>query len=94
MDLRASLKQLVIYNARGWHQYSRNKLVVVNGRSIMPNSNQKEVLHLPVPLTALLTSKSCELIEIKYEIIVTLVITNHFDLHCILPVILTWQIAY
>ena len=89
MNLRASLKQRVFYTAEGGHNKTKDKLMVIDGSIIQPKSNQIQVLNLPVPFVTTTLITYPEMIKIQYEIVVTLVITGHADLHCKLPVILT-----
>ena len=85
-SVRATLKQTVVYYARG-HRHVENKVIQrIEGPGIEPNasSNWSNEL-LPIPPTVPSIS-SCRILNLSYFLLVTLGIPRAIDLHVTIPI--------
>ena len=86
-SVRATLKQVVVYNAKGHGYVSINKIINrIQGRGIYPgaSSNWNNKL-LPIPATVPSTY-SCRILKLSYILTVTFDILNATDLHVTIPI--------
>ena len=84
--VRATLKQTVVYYARGSHRQQSKIIQRIEGPGIEPGatSNWSNEL-LPIPATAP-SINSCRILSLSYAVIVTLDIPRAIDLHVTIPI--------
>ena len=84
--VRATLKQIVVYYARGHSRTSGKVIQRIEGPGIDPNgsSNWSNEL-LPIPATVP-SINSCRILNLSYVLTVTLDIPRAIDLHVTIPV--------
>ena len=84
--VRATLKQIVVYYARG-HSRTSNKIIQrIEGPGIDPNGSSiwsNELLPIPATVPSI---NSCRILNLSYVLIVTLGIPRAIDLHVTIPV--------
>ncbi len=91
MQLRARLKQKLIYRAFASSKRDNNTLITVMGSAVSPGMTNNETLSMPIPNDLPILYNQCPIIELNYVIVVTLVIPGSIDLHIELPLVLTNQ---
>ena len=84
--VRATLKQIVVYYARGHSRTSSKIIQRIEGPGIDPNGSSiwsNELLPIPATVPSI---NSCRILNLSYVLIVTLGIPRAIDLHVTIPV--------
>ena len=85
-SVRATLKQIVVYYARG-HSHVHNKIIRrIEGPGIEPGATSNwsnKLRRIPATVPSI---SSCRILKLSYVVTVTLVIPHALDLHVVIPV--------
>jgi len=91
IQLRARLKQKLLYKANGSFKMDKTTIVTSMGSSVSPGMTNKESLLMEIAQNLPILYNQCPIIDLNYVISVTLVIPRSIDLHIELPVVMTNQ---
>lgn len=86
ITLTTSLRQRVVYTAKGRQRYRKKTLEHIRSDRIAPHATREWNAALQIPATDVLDKRSCSIIDISYDLKVKALIPWGFNLSTIVPV--------